>query len=58
MGVIKAEIQEDLNKLENQLQGINLQVGGAYDAAKMLESTVAQYGEQIKAIKDEVCSVI
>uniref|UniRef100_A0A5K3G0A8 t-SNARE coiled-coil homology domain-containing protein n=1 Tax=Mesocestoides corti TaxID=53468 RepID=A0A5K3G0A8_MESCO len=54
MSVIRAEISDDLDRVHSQVQGIHLQVDDAFNTAKLLQTTVSNFAQQIKALKDDV----
>lgn len=54
MSIIKTEINDDLDKIDKQIQGIHVQVDDALNTAQILQTSVAFYDEQIKTLKNDV----
>ncbi len=51
---IADQVRKDLAELESSLQGVSTQVDKAMTAAKALNSTVAQFDDQIQGLKNAV----
>lgn len=58
MSIIGTEINEDLDKIDRQIQGIHVQVDEALNAAQVLQTTASFYDDKIKDLKDDVSNFI